>query len=127
MIASAPRTGSTLLTGALRSTGRLGVPAEYLNPEMISAWANEWGIPAEDAPGSRRYFDAILEAGTTPNGVCGIKLFGHHALQVEALSPGIMSRFGGQAGHRTVPWSLRMIHTFGDETSSRRPVPSGGL
>ena len=46
LIASAPRTGSTLLCRLLWSTGEVGRPKEYLNPMQVRDWSVRLGGPA---------------------------------------------------------------------------------
>lgn len=45
VIASSPRTGSTLLARMLWDTGRVGAPKEYLNPMQIRDWEVRYGGP----------------------------------------------------------------------------------
>jgi LPS sulfotransferase NodH len=45
LVATTPRTGSTLLCEALRDTHRLGVPFEYFNPETMRRFAARIGVP----------------------------------------------------------------------------------
>ncbi|MEZ4321272.1 MAG: Stf0 family sulfotransferase [Myxococcota bacterium] len=45
VIASSPRTGSTLLARMLWETGRVGAPKEYLNPMQIRDWEVRLGGP----------------------------------------------------------------------------------
>lgn len=46
VVASTPRTGSTLLCRALWDTGRAGAPKEYLNPMQLRDWEVRLGTPA---------------------------------------------------------------------------------
>lgn len=45
VIASTPRTGSTLLARTLWDTGRVGAPKEYLNPTQVRDWEVRLGNP----------------------------------------------------------------------------------
>ncbi|MGH3666582.1 MAG: Stf0 family sulfotransferase [Egibacteraceae bacterium] len=45
LLCSAPRTGSTLLLGALWETGRLATPTEYFDPTATQRWLmHRWGV-----------------------------------------------------------------------------------
>jgi LPS sulfotransferase NodH len=68
-ICGTPRSGSTLLAEALEATGLAGVPREYFDKEFEPFWFEKLGIAS---PGE--YFDKILAAGATPNGVFGAKV-----------------------------------------------------
>lgn len=81
-IASAPRNGSTLLAGAIWSSGRLGRPDEYFRPGDEALWADRWGLEWPNRDGYAAYVAAMLHASTTPNGVFSMKLFPSHALGV---------------------------------------------
>jgi trehalose 2-sulfotransferase len=76
LICSAPRTGSTLLAQALNNTGRAGHPHEFfdIHDPNERFWIDNLAI-ANDA----EYFDKVLAAGTTPNGIFGMKLFWHQS------------------------------------------------
>ena len=79
IICTAPRTGSSLLAAALADTQRIGVPQEYfdIHRKHQEGWIKRLGIraPAE-------YLDKVIAAGSTPNGVFGLKLHWH---QIPAL------------------------------------------
>jgi LPS sulfotransferase NodH len=68
-ICGTPRSGSTLFAEALEATGLAGRPREFFDKGFEPFWFENLGITS---PGE--YFDKILEAGTTPNGVFGAKL-----------------------------------------------------
>jgi LPS sulfotransferase NodH len=82
VICTAPRTGSTLLAQALTSTGRAGRPHEffdiYAHNEQFWVKSLNIGEPAE-------YLPKVLAAGTTDNGVFGLKLLWHQ-------SPALLSK-----------------------------------
>jgi len=69
-ICTSQRTGSTYLCRLLRSTGVLGNPGEYFDAGARRRMGLE--PHANDPEGQ---FASILEAGATPNGVYGVKLF----------------------------------------------------
>jgi LPS sulfotransferase NodH len=76
VICTAPRTGSTLLAEALTGTGRAGRPHEFFDiyAHNEQFWIKSLGIgsPAE-------YLPKVLAAGTTDNGVFGLKLLWHQS------------------------------------------------
>jgi LPS sulfotransferase NodH/predicted 2-oxoglutarate/Fe(II)-dependent dioxygenase YbiX len=72
LICTSPRSGSWLLADGLESTGIAGRPKEYFEPEREVEWFNHLGI--ED---SSEYLPQIIQAGSTPNGVFGAKVFRH--------------------------------------------------
>lgn len=68
-----------LLCQLLRSTGVLGAPNEYFNPQTL----RNWGFP--DYPEDpEAQIGEILRLGATPNGVYGLKLFSGHFDYVKA-------------------------------------------
>ena len=68
LICATPRTGSYLLCDGLRATGVAGRPTEFVSPSFQQYWAKQWGTPTYE-----NYLERIVAAGTTPNGVFGIK------------------------------------------------------
>lgn len=98
VVASIPRTGSTLLCNAIWDTGRAGAPKEYLNPMQLRDWelrfgtaASRWRHRPVDGPllaavgrvgWSDDRVDAHLERvarrRTGPTGWFGLKLHWHH-------------------------------------------------
>jgi LPS sulfotransferase NodH len=64
-----PRTGSTMLSSMLASTGRGGFPLEYLSPRCLKLFVQRTG-DTRLAP----YLTDIVRRRTSPNGVFGIKL-----------------------------------------------------
>lgn len=68
LICTQPRSGSWLLSEALESTNLAGYPQEYYAEVYVEKRVKEWGVstPTE-------YQAKILETGTTPNGVFGLK------------------------------------------------------
>ena len=80
VICTAPRTGSSLLGEGLTGTGYAGRPREYfdIHKHNEQNWINEFKI-AQD----KDYLEKVIAAGTTPNGVFGLKLHWH---QIPALS-----------------------------------------
>jgi LPS sulfotransferase NodH len=74
VICTAPRTGSSLLSDALSKSGVAGRPAEYFDiyAHNQQYWARALGIERAE-----HYFDRVIHAGTTPNGVFGLKIHWH--------------------------------------------------
>jgi LPS sulfotransferase NodH len=64
-----PRTGSAFLGGLLESTGVAGHPHEWFWRETEAELRRKWGVS-----GDREYVEAVLRAGTTPNGVFAAKM-----------------------------------------------------
>lgn len=79
LLVGAPRTGTSLLSEALTSTGVLGRPEEYFWERQEAHWASVFGIPTPTGPDRHRYIEEAVRYGTTPNGVFGAKLFFRHA------------------------------------------------
>lgn len=69
LICSTPRSGSTLLTEALRGTGVTGRPDEYFLPSEQHLWKQQWGVTS-----AHEYLEAAVREGMTPNGVFGAKI-----------------------------------------------------
>jgi len=99
VIATTPRTGSTLLCHALAQTGRVGTPREYLAPMQIRDFSLRFGTPAArvralllrgplrhiatlpdgDPASVRAYLDAIRQVRSGPTGWFGLKLHPHQS------------------------------------------------
>lgn len=80
LLASTPRTGSTLLGDALWGTGHCGVPQEYLNPRQLRAFGQRLGplgLPA--------YLGWLREHRASPNGVFALKAH-HQQLKATGLA-----------------------------------------
>lgn len=72
IIATLPRSGSWLLAEGMEDTGLCGIPREYFRQDYEGIYRREWGIPPNLA--HREYVNAVIRAGTTPNGTFGVKL-----------------------------------------------------
>jgi LPS sulfotransferase NodH len=92
MICAVPRTGSYMLCDVLEKTELAGRPNEYFNDHFQAQWAVEWEAGSIDA-----YMCKVVEVGTSPNGVFGIKT---HTMQFDDLCRQL-------AGRRRVPFVLR--------------------
>jgi LPS sulfotransferase NodH len=92
IICTAPRTGSTMLAEALASTTVAGRPKEYFDIHDYNEkfWIRKLGIGSD-----AEYFQKVIEAATTPNGVFGIKVLCHQAPVV--LAKLLASRAGATA------------------------------
>lgn len=73
VLCATPRTGSTLACDVLAGTEQLGYPKEPFAEVAVPACAEAWGVPTLEADPSR-YLQAALTNGTTPNGICAVKL-----------------------------------------------------
>jgi LPS sulfotransferase NodH len=100
-ISTAPRTGSGLLAEALESTRIAGIPREYFDPNFESQWYDDLFIRVES-----EYFDKILSAGTTANGVFAAKVHWYQFAHMTA-----------KLRQHSVPGATgldRLAHTFPD-------------
>jgi LPS sulfotransferase NodH len=86
MICAIPRTGSYLLCDMLRATGVAGTPNEYFSDSYQKPWSARWGTSDYES-----YLRRIVELGTTPNGILGVKShpwqFNHFARQAAGRGP----------------------------------------
>jgi LPS sulfotransferase NodH len=87
------RTGSYLLCEGLEASGVAGHPREVFCPERRGNYTGEWELPPDLSLDEYAY--AAVQNGMTENGVCGMKIHGHH---VEPLA-----REVGWAG---APWQV---------------------
>lgn len=71
VIASTPRSGSTLLGSLLWATQKAGRPHEYLHPEHARDFYNRWWCTD-----SSDYLRHLKRYRSSPNGLCGFKI--HH-------------------------------------------------
>jgi trehalose 2-sulfotransferase len=71
LICTTPRSGSALLCAALAGTGVAGCPEEYFYEKSEPEWARKWGLGSHSYA---EYLEAVLEHGSTPNGVFGVKM-----------------------------------------------------
>ena len=76
VLCGTPRTGSTLLCGLLHSTGVLGRPESYFREPGVEMWAARFGLATEGGRvlDYRAYVDAARSAGTSDNGVFGVRI-----------------------------------------------------
>jgi LPS sulfotransferase NodH len=76
VLCGTPRTGSTLLCSLLYSTGVLGRPESYFREQDEVAWAAKFGLATEGGRvlDYRAFVDAARSAGTSSNGVFGVRI-----------------------------------------------------
>lgn len=98
LIATAPRSGSWLLSSGLHETELAGQPEEYFRPDVTRLWASEWGIPA-DGP-YEDYIAHALDWSTGDNGVFSVKL---HWYQFHWFVKMLRSFDGGEVPAAVVP------------------------
>lgn len=87
MIATIPRTGSTLLSHTLWKTGQLGVPLEYLNFLPASIYPNLRGHPDRQ----REHWNYVRSHRTTSNGVFGHKVFVQMLAELKRDNPTLLA------------------------------------
>ncbi len=88
MIATVPRSGSTMFSVDLWESGVLGSPLEYLNFNLvrnISRWKEKLDSPL-------KYWEELKRLRTSPNGVFSYKMFGTVYHQVANVSTELLSR-----------------------------------
>jgi trehalose 2-sulfotransferase len=73
IVCATPRTGSGLLCDALWNTGLAGRPDEYFCPSDEQEYSKVWGTSIYID-----YLNKVIEEGTTPNGIFGLKIMWHH-------------------------------------------------
>jgi LPS sulfotransferase NodH len=140
MICALPRTGSYVLCNLLAKTGVAGQPNEYFNDSFQSQWTIEWEARSIDD-----YMRKVVQLGTTPNGVFGIKA---HPMQFDFMCrqisekprvpflgrPELLDRWFPQLGYvrlrrldplRQAISYVRAIQTNGWWDSEYAPGPSG--
>ncbi|MGH8545838.1 MAG: Stf0 family sulfotransferase [Gammaproteobacteria bacterium] len=69
IVCATPRSGSSLLSEALKNTSLAGRAKEYFDQKSESIWRTKWGISS-----SSDYFRWISDRGTSANGVFGAKI-----------------------------------------------------
>jgi LPS sulfotransferase NodH len=74
VVCAVARSGSNLLTDALRETGRAGQPKQFFSELFQSGYGAKYGLdPARDYAS---YVRGIIDATSTSNGLFGFKLMG---------------------------------------------------
>lgn len=84
IICASPRSGSHLLGEALQNTGVAGVPDEYFHSDAQGHLQNQTGGIAEQYGQKtlEEFQDLVLELGSTPNGVFGVKISPFHLTDI---------------------------------------------
>jgi trehalose 2-sulfotransferase len=87
VIASTPRSGSSLLAAGLVATGVAGRPEEYFTPDYIGAYKKDLNLPANCS--WDEYLSKVMEFAATDNGVRGVKIHWRHVVSLaQALGLG---------------------------------------
>jgi LPS sulfotransferase NodH len=87
MMATSPRSGSTMMALLMWRTGRLGAPMEYLN------FPNSGGIVDRLGGGDiRAYWDEVQRRRASPNGVFGYKMFIGNYRNTLSMQPALLDR-----------------------------------
>jgi trehalose 2-sulfotransferase len=91
VVASTPRSGSSLLAGGLVATGVAGRPEEFFTPDHLAAYKRDLQLP-EDCSWPE-YLAKVMAFAATDNGVRGVKIHWRHVISLaRALG------FGGDPG-----------------------------
>ncbi|MEE3064266.1 MAG: Stf0 family sulfotransferase [Actinomycetota bacterium] len=80
VIASTPRSGSSLLAAGLVATGVAGRPEEYFTPDHIGAYKKDLKLPMNCS--WEEYLAKVTEFAATPNGVRGVKIHWRHVVSL---------------------------------------------
>jgi trehalose 2-sulfotransferase len=80
VIASTPRSGSSLLAAGLVRTGVAGRPEEYFTPDYIDSYKEELHLPADCS--WAEYLAAAMAFAATHNGVLGVKIHWRHVVSL---------------------------------------------
>lgn len=81
VICTSPRSGSTLLCKLLEATGKSGLPDSHFHEPSVSAWLEDYGLPAGVYANEHDALSAILDAaiarGSGETGIFGLRLQRH--------------------------------------------------
>ena len=72
VIASTPRSGSSLLAAGLVATGVAGRPEEYFAADHIEAYKKDLGLPTDCS--FAEYLAKVMDFAATDNGIWGVKI-----------------------------------------------------
>ena len=75
LILTEGRSGSNWLGSLLKNTGYMGLPDEWLDPELLGSEPAGW----------EQYFEAVIAKGTTGNGRFAVKIFPRHLHWAQAV------------------------------------------
>ncbi len=141
VIASTPRSGSSLLAAGLVATGAAGRPEEYFTPDHIGAYKEDFKLPRNCS--WAEYLAKVMAFAATENGVRGFKIHWRHVVVLaealgfrgdpgvvlEALFPAAVFVNIVRADRRAQAISLFRAETTGEwfrsHGSSRRVRPWG--
>ena len=80
VIASTPRSGSSLLAAALVATGVVGRPEEYFTPDHIGSYKEDLKLPIDCS--WAEYLEKVMAFAATENGVRGVKIHWRHVVEL---------------------------------------------
>jgi trehalose 2-sulfotransferase len=80
VIASTPRSGSSLLAAGLVATGVAGRPEEYFTPDHIGAYKEDLKLPLDCS--WAEYLAKVMAFAATENGVRGVKIHWRHVVSL---------------------------------------------
>src|ERR1700761_7330632 len=80
VIASTPRSGSSLLAAGLVATGVAGRPEEYFTPDYLGAYKQDLKLPPHCS--WSEYLTKVMTFAATQNGVRGVKIHWRHVVSL---------------------------------------------
>jgi trehalose 2-sulfotransferase len=80
VIASTPRSGSSLLAAGLVGTGVAGRPEEYFSPDYIGSYKEDLQLPMDCS--WPEYLAKVMAFAATENGVRGVKIHWRHVVSL---------------------------------------------
>jgi len=80
VIASTPRSGSSLLAAGLVATGVVGRPEEYFTPDHIGSYKEDLRLPIDCS--WAEYLEKVMAFAATENGVRGVKIHWRHVVEL---------------------------------------------
>lgn len=116
VVAATPRSGSSLLSDALRASGRLGDPQEYFNLVDVASHRGVWGMPSVTTRGAagvvwRRARGAPQWSQSTRYTRRSMQRFRDRVMAASTSSAGIFSvkvHWPEYAAFRGSPWDPRV-------------------
>ena len=136
VIASTPRSGSSLLAAGLVATGVAGRPEEYFTPDHIGPYKEDLKLPMNCS--WAEYLAKVMAFAATENGVRGVKIHWRHVVllaralgfrgdpgvALEALFPAAVFVNTVRADRRAQAISLFRAETTGEWFRSQGPSRS---
>jgi trehalose 2-sulfotransferase len=80
VIASTPRSGSSLLAAGLVATGVAGRPEEYFTPDYLEAYKEDLELTPQCS--WTEYLTKVMDFAATENGVRGVKIHWRHVVSL---------------------------------------------